>query len=83
MAIDSALKRKSAGGAGLLVVLTAGVTPDATEPVAWRWSAGWSYAGVAVASGGLVCATVSLSARVTATVSLSARVTATAGLKEC
>lgn len=45
MPIDSALKRRSAGGVPFHV-LGPGVTPDATAPVAWRVSSGWSYAGI-------------------------------------
>ena len=46
MAIDSALKRRSAAGLPGLP-LGPGVTPDAARPLAWRQSAGWGYAGIA------------------------------------
>ena len=45
MAIDSALKRRSAGGIPFLP-LGPNVTADALKPVAWRATVGWAYAGI-------------------------------------
>lgn len=57
MAIDSALKRKAVSGV-VLPFLLVGITPNASEPVAWRQAAGWSYSGIetvaAVAEPGMV-----------------------------
>lgn len=46
MAIDSAEKRRSAAGAGVVTLLP-GVTPNASKPVAWRQQAAWGYSGIA------------------------------------
>lgn len=48
MPIDTASKRKQASGIGG-PPLVAGVTPDATKPIAWRYQAGWSYEHLAAA----------------------------------
>ena len=45
MAIDNAVKRRSAAGTGCVALLP-GATPDATAPTGWRRSAAWSYSGV-------------------------------------
>jgi hypothetical protein len=45
MALDTAAKRRSAGGVPFLP-LGPGVTPDALAGQAWRQSAGWSYGGI-------------------------------------
>lgn len=45
MAIDTAKKRRSAGGVAFLP-LGPGVTPNASKDQAWRQSAGWSYTGI-------------------------------------
>lgn len=47
MAIDTAAKRRSAGGVAFLP-LGPGVTPDAAKPVAWRQQAAWSYSGISL-----------------------------------
>ena len=46
MAIDTPLKRRSAGSVSRRHPGT-GVTPDITKPAAWRQSAAWGYAGIA------------------------------------
>lgn len=48
MAIDTALKRRSAGGVPHHP-LGVNVTPDVSKPVAWRATSAWSYAGIAPA----------------------------------
>lgn len=53
MAIDSAAKRRSAGGVAFLP-LGPGVTPDATPDQFWRQSAAWSYGGILAASPAVV-----------------------------
>ena len=42
MSIDTAIKRRSAGGVPF-IPLGPGVTPDATKGASWRAQAGWSY----------------------------------------
>lgn len=49
MAIDSVQKRKSISSIGL-PFFAPGVTPDATTPVGWRQTSGWSYYGIAAAT---------------------------------
>ena len=49
MPIDSAGKRRSAGGVGF-VPLGPGVSPDAARAPAWRQQAGWGYSGIAAAA---------------------------------
>jgi hypothetical protein len=44
VAIDTAEKRRSAGGVGFWVV-GPGVTPNAAKDVEWRQESGWGYAG--------------------------------------
>lgn len=46
MAIDTADKRRSVAG----VPLGTGITPDATNSLAWRQQVGWSYSGIPAAS---------------------------------
>ncbi len=45
MPIDTAAKRRSAGGVGYWVV-GPGVTPNAARPQGWRQSSGWGYLGI-------------------------------------
>lgn len=45
MAIDSAEKRRSAGGVGYWVV-GPGVTPNGLKDVQWRSQSAWGYSGV-------------------------------------
>lgn len=45
MAIDTAQKRRSAGGVPYLP-MGPNVTPDAAKPVAWRQESAWSYSGI-------------------------------------
>ena len=45
MAIDSAEKRRSISGIGLI---TPGVTPNASKDQEWRQEACWSYSGILV-----------------------------------
>ena len=45
MPIDTAAKRRSASGVGHRIG-GRGVTPDASEPAAWRQQAGWGYSGI-------------------------------------
>jgi hypothetical protein len=47
VAIDTAAKRRSASGVAYHP-LGVGVTPDATQGVAWRQQVAWSYSGIAV-----------------------------------
>lgn len=63
MAIDTALKRRSAGAVGRRAP-GAGVTPDALKPVAWRQSAAWGYAGIAPAAPAAAASTESGSIRI-------------------
>lgn len=42
MAIDTATKRRMAGGVPFLP-LGPGVAPDVTKPLAWRVAAAWDY----------------------------------------
>ncbi len=53
MAIDSAEKRRAAGGTPA-IPLTPGVTPNVAKPAAWRAQSGWdyAYAGTPPPSGG-------------------------------
>ena len=46
MAIDTAAKRRSAGGIAYFI-FGPGVTPDATPGGEWRQQAGWGYSGIA------------------------------------
>lgn len=46
MAIDTAAKRRAAGGVAFLPV-GPGVTPNVAKPVTWRQQAAWSYSGIA------------------------------------
>ena len=50
MAIDSAEKRRSAGGSFLLPFMPS-VTPNASKDDEWRQQAGWTYSGIP--SGGI------------------------------
>lgn len=45
MAIDTAARRRSAGGVGVFL-LGPGITPDATPDQFWRQSSAWSYGGI-------------------------------------
>lgn len=47
MAIDTAAKRRAAGGVAFLP-LGPGVTPDAAKPNTWRQQAAWSYSGISL-----------------------------------
>jgi hypothetical protein len=47
--IDTAAKRRSAGGVAFLP-LGPGVTPNAAKNAAWRQQAGWGYSGIAADS---------------------------------
>lgn len=49
MAIDTAEKRRSAGGVAFLP-LGPGVSPHAGQDQAWRQQAGWGYGGIAAAA---------------------------------
>lgn len=48
MAIDTAEKRRSAGGVAFLP-LGPGVTPNSSKDNEWRYQSGWSYSGILVA----------------------------------
>ena len=45
MAIDTAAKRRSAGGLAFFV-FGPGVTPDAAKAQPWRQSSAWGYGGI-------------------------------------
>lgn len=45
MPIDTAAKRRGAGGVGYWIV-GPGVTPDAAKGQTWRQSSGWGYRGI-------------------------------------
>ena len=47
MPIDSAEKRRSAGGVGFWVV-GPGVTPNVAKDAEWRQQAGWGYSGIPI-----------------------------------
>lgn len=47
MAIDTAEKRKSISGVGLMIP---GVTPNSSKDAEWRQQSGWSYSGIAAIS---------------------------------
>ena len=49
MAIDTAEKRRSAGGVHYLP-LGPGVTPNVSKDSEWRQQAGWGYSGIPAAS---------------------------------
>lgn len=49
MAIDSAEKRRSAGGVAFHP-LGPGITNNATHDAEWRFQSAWGYSGISVAS---------------------------------
>lgn len=84
MAIDSALKRRSAAG----LTVGRGVTPDAAAGAAWRQAVAWSYAGIlageaVVTVASLVCGSISIGPAVAGAVTVDPAVAATASIREC
>ncbi len=49
MAIDTAEKRRSAGGAFLAAISLPSVTNNASQDQEWRQQAGWTYSGILAA----------------------------------
>ncbi len=49
MAIDTAEKRKSLSGVGLMPFVMPGVTPNSDKDAEWRSQVGWRYSGIATA----------------------------------
>ena len=47
MALDTAEKRKSISGIGLIIP---GVTPNSSKDAEWRQQSAWSYSGIAIAA---------------------------------